>query len=166
MVSKALTFGRAGAVRMCRAIFISEEYMKTVMSAADFRALREVCGVTQQQVAEAMGVRVRAVKRWESGEVKLPQDAIGWMRRAACAHTEDVRVEVEESVREVPDGAAVCLPYYRTQEQVDLAAEAQGVEPGPYQYINAVYRSVGERLIGLGYKVSFRYPDEERPPVV
>ena len=60
---------------------------------------------------------------------------------------------------------AVRLTYYRTQEQADMDAEVMGCEAGPYQFVNAVRRSVGERLTDMGYLVSFKYPDEERSEV-
>ena len=134
-------------------------------TSANFRALREICGVTQQQVADAMGVQIRTVKRWEKGETPLPDDALAWMRECATEHTLGVRTELGEIMAEAEPGEAICLTYYRTQEQADMDAELQGVEAGPYQFINAVYRSVGERLTDMGYLVSFKYPDEERVEV-
>lgn len=134
-------------------------------TSANFRALREICGVTQQQVADAMGVQIRTVKRWEKGETPLPDDALAWMRECATEHTLGVRTELGEIMAKAEPGEAICLTYYRTQEQADLEAEIRGVEAGPYQFINAVYRSVGERLTDMGYLVSFKYPDEERVEV-
>ena len=40
----------------------------TEMTAAEFRAIRTGLGVTSQWIADHVGVRERAVKRWESGE--------------------------------------------------------------------------------------------------
>ena len=134
-------------------------------TAANFRALREICGVTQQQAADAMGVRVMTVKRWEKGETPLPDDALAWMRECATEHTLGVRTELGEIMAKAEPGEAICLTYYRTQEQAGLEAELRGAEAGPYQFINAVYRSVGERLTDMGYLVSFKYPDEERVEV-
>lgn len=134
-------------------------------TAANFRALREVCGVSQQQVADAMDVRSITVKRWEKGETPVPDDALAWMRACAGEHTLGVRTEVGEIIAAAEPGEAVCLTYYRTQQQADMDAEVTGCEAGPFQFVNAVRRSVGERLIDMGYLVSFRYPDEERVEV-
>lgn len=138
---------------------------KIFNTAANFRALREICGVTQQQVADALGVRVMTVKRWEKGDAAAPDDALAWLRECAVEHTLGVRTSVGEFMASVEPGSPVCLPYYRTQGQVDMEAEIQGGEPGPYQFINAVYRSVGEKLTDMGYLVNFKYPDEERKEV-
>lgn len=134
-------------------------------TAANFRALREICGVSQQQVADAMDVRVMTVKRWEKGETPVPVDALAWMRACAGEHTLGVRTELGEVIAGAEPGDAIRLTYYRTQEQADMDAEVMGCEAGPYQFVNAVRRSVGERLTDMGYLVSFKYPDEERAEV-
>ena len=125
---------------------------------ANFRALRELCGITQQQAADDLGVRVRTVKRWESGEVPAPDDAVRYIADAAADHTRAVRERVGEiAARADPGADEVCLQYYRTQAQADLAGDTD-----PYQFSNAVTRSIAERLEAMGYRVSFSYPDEER----
>lgn len=138
---------------------------KLFNTAANFRAMREMCGITQQQVAEVMEVQIRTVKRWEKGETPVPEDALEWMRECATEHTLGVRTELGGFMADAEPGEAVCLTYYRTQEQADMDAEVMGCEAGPYQFVNAVRRSVGERLTDMGYLVSFKYPDEERVEV-
>lgn len=139
--------------------------MQLFNTAANFRALREVCGTTQQQIADAMQVSVLTVKKWEKGVNRVPDDALAFIRQAAAEHTLAVRAEVADAVSAAEPGSAVCLTYYRTQEQADLEASLTGGQAGPYQFLNAIRRSVGERLIDMGYLVSFKYPDEERPEV-
>lgn len=139
--------------------------MKLFNTAANFRAMREICGVTQQQVADVLGVQIRTVKRWEKGEAPAPDDALAWLRECAVEHTLGVRTEVGEIMASAEQGEAICLTYYRTQGQADMDAELSGEKAGPYQFVNAVRRSVGERLTDMGYLVSFRYPDEERAEV-
>lgn len=136
--------------------------MQLFNTAANYRALREICGVTQQQVADVLGVSVLTVKKWEKGVNRVPDDALAFIREAAAEHTQAVRAEVAEAASSAQPGSALCLTYYRTQEQADLEAELAGETAGPYQFLNAVRRSVGERLIDMGYLVSFKYPDEER----
>lgn len=136
--------------------------MRLFNTAANFRALREICGVTQQQVADVLDVRALTVKRWEKGETPVPDDALSYMRGAVVEHTLAVREMVGEVVAGAEPPSAVCLPYYRTQEQCDLEAETAGTEAGPYQFENAIMRSAGERLTDMGYSVSYAYPDEER----
>lgn len=127
---------------------------------ANFRALRELCGITQQQAADACGVRVLTVKRWERGDAPVPDDAMAWLMECVAEHDRGVADELGEIMANIPEGAEICLTYYRTQEQADLAAYPEAA--GPFGFLNAVYRSVAERLVAMGYKVSFSYPDEER----
>lgn len=136
--------------------------MQLFNTAANYRALREICGVTQQQVADVLGVSVLTVKKWEKGVNRVPDDALSFIREAAAEHTRAVRTEAAEAASSAQPGSALCLTYYRTQEQADLEAGLTGEAAGPYQFLNAVRRSVGERLIDMGYLVSFKYPDEER----
>jgi len=42
------------------------------MTPAEFRAWRSAMGYTQQQAAQALGVSLRTVKAWESGETGAP----------------------------------------------------------------------------------------------
>ena len=127
---------------------------------ANFRALRELCGVTQQQAADACGVRVLTVKRWERGDAPVPDDAMEWLMECVAEHDRGVAEEIGEIMANLPDGAEVCMPYFRTQEQADMAAWPE--KAGPFGFINAVHRSSAERLVAMGYEVSFSYPDEER----
>ncbi len=129
-------------------------------SAANVRAMREICGITQQQMADALGVRALAVKRWESGEREAPQDALDWLSEALREHDAAVAELVGGVVAQVPSGVECVLDYYRTQEQAE--AVANGGECAPHQFLDAVARSAAERLTFLGYRVSFAYPDEER----
>lgn len=128
-------------------------------TAANFRALRELCGVTQQQVADAMGVQIRTVKRWEKGVTPVPDDALAWLRERVIGHTQSVRSEVARMASCAEPPAALCLTYYRTQEQTDAEAELWGGESLPIGFVNAIYGLVGERLTDMGYLVSFKYPD-------
>lgn len=138
---------------------------KLFSTAANFRALRELCGITQQHAADAMEVQIRTVKRWEKGETPVPDDALEWLRQCAVEHTQAVRDEVARMAACAEPPAALCLTYYRTQSQVDAEAEMWGGESLPVGFVNAIYRSVGERLTEMGYLVSYKYPDEERSEV-
>ena len=123
---------------------------------ADFRAMRETLGLTRQDVADAMGVSLRSVKRWEDPAEENPpsEDAWEWLydldekrfeavRQALCA--------VEQS-----GAGTVQLTYYRTQSQYD----AVGRDPGPYGVANANARAIAERLRDEGVEVEWAYPDE------
>ena len=129
------------------------------MRAARFRAIRETCGVSQAQVARAMGVREITVRRWESGRTPVPPDAGEWLLEAAEEHQRGVD-EAVERIAGLPKGSTVAMTYYRSQEQADI--EAGPGEAGPYAFLNAITRSAAERLAQMGYSIDYAYPDEER----
>lgn len=118
---------------------------------------RSVCGFSQRDLAEAVGVRVLTVKRWERpDETEPPDDAVGLLRRSVGAHVRDVGELVAAIEGGAETGDHVFLDWYRDQAQADLAG--QGV---PYGYANAVARDAAQRLAADGYRVAIRYPDEE-----
>lgn len=132
------------------------------LTGAGLRALRELCGVTQQQMADALDVSVRAVKRWEADTRQVPEDVGDWALMAAAEHDMAVEDIVDRAEASVPQGKHIVLNYYRTQIQADWIASLRGDDAaGPYQYLNAATRSAAEILKAKGYDVSFEYPDEE-----
>lgn len=132
------------------------------LTGAGLRALRELCGVTQQQMADALDVSVRAVKRWEADTRQVPEGVSEWALMAASEHDMAVEDIVDRVESGVPHGNHVVLSYYRTQIQSDWIASLRGDEKaGPYQVLNAATRSAAEILKAKGYAVSFAYPDEE-----
>lgn len=130
-----------------------------MQSKADFKALRETLGLTQQNVADAVGVRVLAVKRWEKpGEAEPPEDVWEYLFDMHERMLDMVTFSVGKAVemRDLTGAEVVALTYFRDQEQYD----ASGREPGPYGFVNAVARCTADRLYGEGFDVEFRYPDD------
>lgn len=128
------------------------------MTKADFRAMRERLGLTQQDVADAVGVRVLAVKRWERpGLPEPPEDA--WEHLEVMDDLMEAMVEFSvgkaRELTEAVGSAPVVLTYYRDQAQFD----ACGRDDGPYGFANAVAREVGAILADEGTEVEFAYPD-------
>lgn len=117
---------------------------------AAFRALREECGFSQQDIADEAGVSVGAVKKWENAasEVKQPPDDVWrFLLAARGALYEDAR-ELAEAMRgslNAVGGAEVTLSYYRTQEQLDEVQLKTGVDE-PVGYYNARMRAVARLL--------------------
>ena len=130
------------------------------MTKADFRAIRETIGLTQGDVAEACGVSLRTVKRWEHLDwQEPPSDAWAWLLDMLDRHDALVDEAVDRAlaiVGERGEPAAVVITYYRDQAQYD----AHGRDPGPYGFANSVAREVALDLNGEGIETEFRYPDE------
>lgn len=125
-------------------------------SKADFKARREALGLTQQNFADEVGVRVLAVKRWEHPDwMEPPADA--WELIEACEAAQRDVVDAAVSAAVASGMGPVQVTYYRTQEQYDEF----GRDPGPFGMANANARLVAHRLRSLGCEVDFAYPDED-----
>lgn len=128
-------------------------------SKADFRALRESLGLTQQDVADACDVRVLAIKRWERPDyTDPPQDAWEWLEDMADLHDEMVEDTVNRmfELSSFTGAESVAITYFRDQAQYD----ACGRDEGPVGFVNAVARDVAAELTARGINVAFRYPDD------
>lgn len=129
------------------------------MTKADFRALRETIGLTQGDVADACGVALRTVKRWEHPDwPEPPDDAWEWLLDMLERHDDMVDYMVDKvtgiaAERGLPE--TVAITYYRDQAQYDACCR----EPGPYGFANAIAREVALELAGEGIDTEFRYPD-------
>lgn len=122
---------------------------------ADFKALRERLGYTQLNAAQALGVDVRTIKRWERPQQpEPPADAWAWLDAEADRFEQMLDFSVRKAVG---SGAGrVVLTYYRTQEQFDQC----GRDSGAYGFANALARAVGYELECEGLEVEYRYPDD------
>ena len=129
------------------------------MTKADFRAIRETIGLTQGDVAKALGVALRTVKRWEHPDrQEPPEDAGAWLLDMQERHDAAVDAMVDEAMALVREHGleVVSITYYRDQSQYD----ALGREQGPYGFANSVAREVALDLAVEGIETEFRYPDE------
>lgn len=128
-----------------------------IRTKADFRALRESLGMTQQDVADEAGVAVRTVKRWESPDGQdAPEDVVAFLVACKTAMDADVALYLDVVRKETDKEATVMVPYYRTQEDLDAVQINQGADL-PVGYVNALSRRIAERLSDEGYDVSFEY---------
>lgn len=128
---------------------------------ADFKALRETLGLTQQNVADIAGVRVLAVKRWEKpGEAEPPEDVWAALEemRERMLHMAGFSVDKAVKLRDETGAGSVALTYYRSQDQHDAVSR----EPGPYGFTNAVARLTADYLEAEGFEVEFRYEPSTR----
>ena len=130
------------------------------MTPATYRALRESIGLTQGDVAKALGVSLRTVKRWEHPDwQEPPEDARAWLLDMHDRHDAAVDAMVDEAMALVREHGpeVVSITYYREQSQYD----ALGRDDGPYGFVNSIAREVALDLNGEGIETEFRYPDDE-----
>lgn len=132
------------------------EKVEAEISAAQFRATREMLGLSQQDVADAVEVDRRSVKRWESGEYPVPDDVAEWLMEGKASADYTVRNVVKDILSSEFPPATVSLTYYRTQEEYD----EHGRDDGPFGISNANARRVADALEAEGIACKFCYPGE------
>lgn len=126
---------------------------------ADFRARREMVGLRQGDVADALGVTVMSVNRWERDGFNEPPDAAWNLIRYYEMQQERVVAEVVDSF---PDGSTAEITIYRTQQEYDAVQALYGREDrGSFGAANASALEAARTLDALGVEVRFRYPDVE-----
>lgn len=121
--------------------------------AADYRALREQVGLTQQDVAGALGVKVLSVKRWEDPDYQFKIPSYAWEPLDSAYELQKTVVEAAVD-RACGDGMPVRLRYWRTKEDYEKHHQHN---PGTFEQANATARAVAERLRAVGCTVSFSY---------
>lgn len=53
------------------------------MSAEEIKQLRHSLGMTQQQLADKLGVGIATIKRWEGGKSRVPRHVIEYLKGLA-----------------------------------------------------------------------------------
>lgn len=130
-------------------------------SKADFKALRELVGMTQGQLAEALGMDVRSVKRWEHPDTAQVPSPAAWdlLQQARTRQLEIVACAVETVKRMIEEAGAppefVDLTYWRDQKSYELAHPNEGF----YTMANATSRAVADVLNTTGVHVRFGFTD-------
>lgn len=126
---------------------------------AAFRAIREECGLTQQDIADEADVRVMTVKNWENPNKPnsvVPDDVWQFVLNCRGAMYQDAREIVEQIVSSISDCTKdLTLDYYRTQE--DLDAIQLPATDEPVGYVNARMRLVGQMLEAREIRYSYQY---------
>lgn len=126
---------------------------------ANFRAIREACGMTQSDVSGEIGATLSRIRSWENPAcgVLPPDDVWAWLLRARDAMVMDARDAVEQ-IMSSRTTQVVALPYYRTQHDLDAVQLAQGIDE-PVGYHNARTRMVAQMLAANGMPYEFVYPE-------
>ena len=127
---------------------------------ATFRAMRDMAGLSQHELAEILGVSERSINRWEhpikeyfpkyddiwevlEGAVKTQQEVADY---AICL--------ADDKKKQLGQDIPVQITYYYSQRQYDK----YGREPGAVGIANANARAAAFALMQQGYEVEFRYP--------
>ena len=130
---------------------------------ANLRALRDLVGYSQQDLAGALGVNPRSVKRWEDpdGEYWAPDAAWEVLEHALDVQRQMVDYAVAQCERVSEEAgrmpSSVPVTYFRDQRMYD----EWGRDPGSYGIANANARAVWRELDAMGYPVEMRYPVPE-----
>lgn len=129
------------------------------MNGATFRAYREITGMSQRTVAEALDVTETAVKNWERGLRSVPKQVSDWLWDRVAEHDDAVEQSMEgfEAMADELDGEpAIVMNYWRTQDEYD----AFGRDDGDVGRVNARARAMAQKLREEGYTVTFENPAE------
>lgn len=128
---------------------------------AQFKALREMSGLSQQNVSAALDVNIKTVKSWENPArttYSIPDYAWDYIEKVREAQRQQVSymlavvAKQAEELGEEP--ALVPITYYRDQAMYDR----WGRDEGPFGWPNAVARAVAVELDRRGIEWEFRYP--------
>lgn len=132
------------------------------LSKAQFREIRERCGISQKMLADRFSNAVLTVKRWEKpGEAEPPADVQAWLESMLTQHVEAVEAtldavdEMTETQGHAPNH--VDLLYYRSQAHYDRF----GRDKGDYAIVNARSREIAAILEAQGIEARFRYPEDD-----
>ncbi len=132
------------------------------LSKAQFREIRERCGISQKMLADRFSNAVLTVKRWEKpGEAEPPADVQAWLESMLTQHVEAVEAaldavdEMTETQGHAP--SHVDLLYYRSQEHYDRF----GRDKGDYAIVNARSREIAAILEAQGIEARFEYPEDD-----
>lgn len=136
---------------------IAEQHRIGVRPKAEFRAMREMLGVTQQRLADDLGVRVLSVKRWENPKYpqQAPDEAWALLDDLMAVQDSAVRAAlavVESKVDERGNRPKeVAIPYWSSQ--ADYLEHHYMGDDGDWTEVNATNRRVASLLKWLGFEV-------------
>lgn len=125
-----------------------------------FRALREDCGLTQQDVADETGANKVTVKRWERPDIKYydpPDEVWEWLLGVRDTMHADAEAMAERLMRmaaSVQCAKPLTITYYRTQEELDAVQLPAGLDR-PVGFANATARRVADILEESGWEVEY-----------
>ena len=123
-------------------------------SVAEFRAKREMCGISLYDVAGELDVAVNTVKRWENPNYFPPSpEAWRFIDRQYERHCKLVSKALQGAIDRRVEGEPIVVPWHRNG--------MRGKSDMQVGTSNAVSRAVAESLTQLGYEVTFRWEDPD-----
>lgn len=87
------------------------------ITGAEFRAMREALGLTQEAIVQAFDIRLRTLQRIEAGGHQMPPG----LASELLALEESTLREIERYVRTLADDEQPVLHVYRTDEEFQRA---------------------------------------------
>ncbi|WP_298577505.1 hypothetical protein [uncultured Lawsonella sp.] len=135
---------------------------------AEFRALKQLSGLTSQHIADKFGVGLRTTQRYET-EYEPRPEIMDYLRNIVADDTryveevldgiEDVIDESNEKMGVVRDPDAISIPRYLNSHYY---YRAEGRNAIPYERYMARLNRIISALILDGYEVEYEYyPVEE-----
>lgn len=122
-------------------------------SVAEFRAKRELCGISLYDIANELGVAVNTVKRWENPNYFPPSPAAWrYVDRMYVKHCNQVEEVLQHAIATSGDGPVTVL-WHRNG--------MHGVSDAQVGWENAVSKAVAESLLTLGREVKFLWSDPD-----
>lgn len=119
-------------------------------SKAEFRALREMVGLTHQAMADRLGVKIMSVKRWESPKYPQIAPVDAWRLLDGLSFAQGQKVA--DAVARASEAGSATVPYW------SAAATYDGTEPGAeatWTEANATSRRVASVLLAQGVPVQW-----------
>lgn len=134
---------------------------KKTLGKAQFRAIRERCGISQKVLANHFRVNLETVKRWEKPNgLPIPEDVSAWMMSILSMHRNAVKTALDavDSIteRQGSEPDHIDLMYYRSQAHYDKF----GRDSGDYSMVNARAREIGATLESEGIEARYFYPED------
>ena len=122
-------------------------------SSAEFRAKREMSGLSVYDVAQDVGVSANTVKRWENPKYFPPSPAAWqYIDQVYTAHLMSVDKTLDRMLESHKDGEPIVVTWCRN---------GMGASDADVGRFNAISRAVAAALIQLGHDVTFRWIDPE-----
>lgn len=123
-------------------------------SKADFKALRETIGMSQQALADSLHVDKRSIQRWEAPGNAWEPPADAWEVLDVARERQRWTVENALEIARSPENihAPVSLTYWKSQADYERAGHG-----GDYQMANANARMIAAILEDEGRAVSFGF---------